>query len=117
MTQTGESREGASLLTNLFTMKAKTRFGTWNVRTMYESGKATQVAREMDRYNLKILGISESRWNSSDMTTLATGHRIIYSGHTLEDDEHTEGVAIMMTEEATRSLMEWEPVSSRIIPA
>ena len=117
MTQTGESREEASQPTYLLTMKAKTRIATWNVRTLYQAGKVTQVAKEMDRYNLEILGISECRWNGSGLTRLATGHRIIYSGHASEDHEHTEGVGIMMTEESAKSLIEWEPVSPRIITA
>ena len=32
--------------------KNKTRIGNWNVRTMFETGKAGQVAREMKRYKL-----------------------------------------------------------------
>ena len=117
MTQAGESREETSRPTNLLTMKAKTRIGTWNVRTMYEASKATQVANEMRRYNIEVLGIAECRWNCSGMITLATKEKIIYSGHAEENHDHTLGVAIMMTENAAKSLMEWEPVSERIITA
>ena len=42
---------------------------------------------------------------------------IIYSGHAQEDAPHTEGVALMLYKEATKSLIEWESVSSRIITA
>ncbi|KAH3890681.1 hypothetical protein DPMN_014766 [Dreissena polymorpha] len=35
MTQAGESLMEASLPTHLLSMKAKTKVGTWNVRTMY----------------------------------------------------------------------------------
>ena len=96
-------------------MKAQTRIGTWNVRTMYEAGKAAQIAGEMRRYNIQILGICESRWNGSGMTTLSTQERIIYSGHAAEEHEHTLGVASMMFENAAKSLIEWKPVSERII--
>ena len=117
MTSTGESHSEASRLMHLLTMKAKTRIGTWNVRTMYETGRAAQIANEMRKYKLEVLGISESRWNGSGMTRLATKETIIYSGHTAEDAPHTEGVAIMLSESAAKSMMEWEPVSSRIITA
>ena len=40
--------------------KSKARIGFRNVRTMYETGKLAQVTSEMKRYNLHILGISES---------------------------------------------------------
>ncbi|CAB4034300.1 endonuclease-reverse transcriptase, partial [Paramuricea clavata] len=43
----------------------KINIGTWNVRTMYETGKTAQVATEMRKYNLTILGISESGWTKS----------------------------------------------------
>ena len=36
-----------------------TTIGTWNVRTMFQSGKAAQIAPEMQRYNIALLGISE----------------------------------------------------------
>ncbi|CAG2197111.1 unnamed protein product [Mytilus edulis] len=60
----------------LFSPKYPTKIGTWNVRTLYQSGKSLQTAKEMDRYSIEILGLSEVRWNTSGMTTLNTGQRI-----------------------------------------
>ena len=45
--------------------KRAIRMGTWNVRTMFETGKTFQVAAEMRAYNLALLGISETRWTQS----------------------------------------------------
>ena len=73
----------------LFSTKLTTRIGTWNVRTLYQSGKCAQVTKEMDRYKIEILGLSEVRWNTSGMTNLNTGHTIIYSGNTKQND-HTK---------------------------
>ncbi|CAG2251716.1 unnamed protein product [Mytilus edulis] len=73
----------------LFSTKLTTRIGTWNVRTLYQSGKCAQVAKEMDRYKIEILGLSEVRWNTSGMTNLNTGHTIIYSGNTKQNN-HTK---------------------------
>ena len=39
--------------------------GAWNVRTMNETGKAARIEREMNKYNIQILGISESRWTGN----------------------------------------------------
>ena len=39
----------------LFSPKQPTRIACWNVRTMYQSGKSAQIAKEMDRYNIEIL--------------------------------------------------------------
>ncbi|XP_056022503.1 craniofacial development protein 2-like [Ostrea edulis] len=103
--------------TMLLSAKHSTRIGAWNVRTLYQSGKCQQLAREMYRYNIEILGISEVRWNTSGMTTLPSGHTIIYSGNPSKDDPHDKGVGFMLTKKATRALLEWNPVSSRIISA
>ncbi|XP_068738899.1 craniofacial development protein 2-like [Montipora capricornis] len=96
------------------TPKSVTRIGCWNVRTMYIAGKATQVAREMDRYQLDVLGISETILKGAGRVTLANGSTLLYAG---EEEGHQKGVALMISQEAQRSLMEWMHVSSRVISA
>ena len=76
----------------MFSAKHPTKIGTWNVRTLYQSGKSQQVAEEMDRYQLEILGLNEDRWNTSGMTTLTTGHTIIFPGNSDANDIHDKGV-------------------------
>ena len=116
MTRTGESPREASEPTTLLTTKAKTRIGTWNIRTLYETGKTAQVCREMHRYNLKILGLCETRWNGSGRTRLANGDTIIYSGQE-QGQPHMYGVALLLTPEAAQALLSWEPISARILTA
>ena len=65
----------------------------------------------MKRYHLGILGISECRWTGSGKINTQTGETIIYSAR--HDDHHGNGVAIVMTKEASKS-MEWTAVSGRI---
>jgi len=84
---------------------------------MYETGKAAQVAREMGRYNVQILGLSEVRWNMAGRTTLASGETVLHSGPPDENATHRHGVGFMLNKQASKSLMEWEPVSERIITA
>ena len=43
--------------------------GTWNARTMFETGKAAQVAAKMGNYNLTVLGISGKRKQGSPRNT------------------------------------------------
>ena len=45
MTQCSESQKEAARLTPLLTPRTLTRLATWNIRTMYETGKTVQVAR------------------------------------------------------------------------
>ncbi|XP_071129957.1 uncharacterized protein [Mytilus edulis] len=68
----------------------------------------------MERYQLGIFGISECRWTESGKI-ITQGHTIIYSGR--NDNQHTEGVAIIMNKECTKSLIEWEPINERLIRA
>jgi len=92
MTLLGQSRKEDQKPTALIVNpRNKTRIG---VRIMFETGKAGQVAREMKRYKLDNLGISECRWRGSGKSKLNTGEVIIYSG---EENIHQGGVAIMIT--------------------
>ncbi len=59
--------------------------GTWNVKTIYQSGKATQIAVEVQKYNLALLGISETRWTQSGQKRLTSVEMILYSGHEEEN--------------------------------
>jgi len=115
MTTRGESQREAQRPTrSVVTPKTTLAIGHWNVRTMFQTGKSAQIAKEMDQYGLGILGISECRWNGAGKQKLATGHTIIYSG---DEERHERGVAIMMNAQAEKALMEWTPVNERIITA
>ena len=91
--------------------------GTWNVRTMFETGKTAQVAAEMRNYNISILGISESRWTDSGQKRLATGEMLLFSGHEQENAPHTQGVAFMLSKAAQKALIGWEAHGPRLITA
>jgi len=91
--------------------------GTWNVRTLWETGRCAQAASELRRFKLTVLGMCETRWNTYGETRLNTGETLLYSGKENETDPHEAGVALLLSKEANRSLMEWEPVSDRIIRA
>jgi hypothetical protein len=67
--------------------------GFWNVRTMFQTSKAAQVASEFRRYGLDILGISECRWSGSGKLVLNSGETILWSG---KENEHESGVALML---------------------
>ena len=117
MTRYSQSHQEAAQPTTLLTSKQTNLIGTWNVRTMYETGKTAQVAAEMRRYHLAVLGLCETRWLQSGQIRLTTGETLIYSGHTNEGAIHTEGVGIMIAKEKAKALIEWEAVSARIITA
>ena len=80
---------------------------------LYLIGKSAQLAREIDKYKIDVMGISKCRWIGQKVK-LNTGSAII-SGR--EYNIHRHGVAIMMTKKAEQALLEWKPISDRIIYA
>ena len=107
-------REVRSMKSSLLGPKHTLRVGAWNVGTMYEPSKSAQVIKEMTRYRLDILGVSESRWIGSGRQVTQNGSVILYSGH---ESKHVNGVAFIFAKENVNSLLEWEQISERMIRA
>ena len=89
--------------------------GCRNVQTLYQTGKLAQVIKEMQSYKIKLLVGSGTRWTGSGSRQLLSGHHILYSGRA--DDHHSRSVRIIITKEVHKSLLEWKPISERIIKA
>ncbi|CAH8647093.1 unnamed protein product [Schistosoma intercalatum] len=101
----------------LLTTRAIIYLGTRSVRTMWDTGRAFQIAAEMRRYNLEVLGISETHWTQVGQQRLTTGELLLYSGHEEENAPHTQGVALMLSKQAQNVLIGWESHGPRIIKA
>ena len=95
--------------------KQKMRMGCWNVQTLYQTGRMPQVVKEFDNYNLDILGVNEVRWTCTGKRRLASGHTIVFSGRS--DDQHSEGVALLLNRKTEKALLEWKPFGSRLLKA
>ena len=81
MTTSGESqKETIGMKLEMMSAKTKTRIGFWNVGTMYENGKLAQVTTEMRRYNLHVLGVSESRWTGTGRLKTLSGETVCILG-------------------------------------
>ena len=85
--------------------------------TPNDTGRIAQIAAEMRNYSLTILGLSETLWSQTGKVKLSSREVLLYSGHNRENAPHMEGVGIMISTTAARSLIDWKPVSSRIITA
>ncbi|VDP35126.1 unnamed protein product [Schistosoma curassoni] len=79
--------------------------GTWNAHTMWETGRVFQIAAEMRRCNLDVLGISETHWTQVGQQRLASRKLLLYSGHEEENDPNTQGVALMLSKQAQKALI------------
>ena len=111
--QSSESRKEAERLTPLLTPRTLARLATWNIRTMYETGKTIRVARVTKNYKIGVQGLSKTRWLQSGQLRLSSGEQLLYSGQIEDGAPHAEGVALMLAPEAHAALTGWEPVNSR----
>ncbi|GFS06499.1 endonuclease-reverse transcriptase [Elysia marginata] len=59
---------------------------------MFETGKLAQVTSEMNRYNLHILGVSESRWTGTGRYKTNTGDLYAKVGDENIGAERTMGI-------------------------
>ncbi|VDP77470.1 unnamed protein product, partial [Schistosoma curassoni] len=64
-----------------------------------------------------MLGISETHWTQVGQQQLASGELLLYSGHEEENAPHTQGVALILSKQAQKALIEWESHGPRIIKA
>lgn len=99
-----------------FGKRKRTKIGFWNVRTMLEASKFAQIVREFQNYKLEILGLSEIRWSDSGETKAASGETLIYSCKPATENRRS-GVGFLISPQTRKGLMEWTPVSDRIITA
>ena len=87
------------------------------MRALRESGSLLQAVTSIKSYGLNILGMSEVRWSEFGEMTTQDGATFLYSGRPEGENTSCEGVGILLDKEAKKSLIEWQPVSGRIIVA
>ena len=85
--------------------------GTWNVQTLWAAGKLELLRNEMKRFKYDIIGISEVRWTGKGETPKGD---FIWSG---EETLHMRGVGFLLSVQAKKALIGYNPISSRIISA
>ncbi|XP_023211886.1 craniofacial development protein 2-like, partial [Centruroides sculpturatus] len=73
------------------------KLATWNVRSMFESGKLDNTVKEMERLKIDILGISEVRWPGNNSIN------------------HNHGVGVICNENTSKAVLFFLPYSDRII--
>lgn len=113
MNAISKSQLEAGCMKSILRTRTKLKIDFWNVRTMFETRKQAEVIREMMNNKLHLLGISECRWTDFGNNTTNSGEAIIYWGR--RNGRHYEGVAIVLSKVAARSLIEYHPVSKRMI--
>ena len=91
---------------------SNTIIGTWNVRTLTNTGKLEELEHELTRYNWNILGLCESRLLKAGEKSSTESHRLYCSGL---EDTHQQGVAFIVHKNTVNCVMTCCPISSRLI--
>ncbi|XP_030747690.1 craniofacial development protein 2-like [Sitophilus oryzae] len=92
--------------------KKSFKIGTWNVRTLYEAGKLRNLLLEIQRMDIQITGVCETRW--SDATTFHSEDYAVYTSGT-RDRSHKNGVAIIISKSLGNSVRNFVPFSDRVM--
>ena len=95
-----------------FKLRNVTRFGTWNVRTMLQTGNLELLIRETHRCKVELLGISEMRWSGKGHFTTTEDYVVYYSGN---EKGGSNGVAFLASQHISKHVLGYNPVSDRII--
>ena len=73
-----------------------TKIGTWNLRSI--KGKELELLGEIKKYNINILGITETKKKGQGHEDLGLGHKLIHSGVEFKDRAQA-GVGLILTNE------------------
>ena len=85
------------------------RVGTLNIGTM--TGRGRELADMMERRNVDILCLQETRWKGSKARNIVGGCKIFYN----EADGRKNGIGIVLREELAESVLEVKRVSDRLM--
>lgn len=90
------------------------KIGQWNVRGLNALGKLSILSGEMERLDVKVCGLSETKWTGTGHFTTVDGHTVMFSGG---ENREYHGVAIWAHKSISTCLMSYNPLSNRVIAA
>ena len=93
-------------------LRNSAKIATWNVLTLNKTGYQVTLSQEMARLNINIAGITETRITDNGRRDVNDSTMLFSGGST-----HTQGVALLLREDAKRSLKSWFPISPRLLTA
>jgi len=90
--------------------KSALRFGTWNVRTLYQPGEALTLVKEAERFKLGILALQEIRWNEG--TSMDMGNTTIFYGQC--DNRRQGGSGFAVQNNLIHAIKDFKVINSRL---
>ena len=98
-----------------FPSKKLFRVGTWNIRTLLETGAATVLVAELEKVKINRMALQEVRWPGIG-EILCGSYTILWSGPTA-GTPRSAGVALALDQSAVASMTSWHPISERLLTA
>jgi len=90
--------------------KSALRFGTWNIRTLYQPGAVLALVKEFNKYMLEILAIQEIRWSGQGSTEI--GNAIIFFGQC--DNRRQGGTGFIVNRNLVAAIKDFKVVNARL---
>ena len=89
--------------------KKKIRIGTWNIGSL--TGKGRELVDVMQRRDIKVLCIQETKWKGNSARKIGEGFKVYYTG----ENTRRNGVGIILHPELQENVTEVMRVNDRLI--
>lgn len=91
------------------TKKGIINIGTWNVRGTNEEGAVRNLVEIMEKYNIDILALQETKQKETGISTIK-GYNFFNSG----GEDRYLGVGFIVSKEVKESIIDFEAISNRV---
>ena len=88
------------------------KLGTWNIRGL--NGKEIELNNEFEKYNLDILGITETKRKGIGEEIYGNGNILLYSG-VAKENRAAAGVGCMIKKSKLNDILKWQGYTERIL--
>lgn len=88
----------------------RTQLATWNVRTMLKTGKWKEISEEIEKYNIEVACLQETRWAGNEI--LKNEKYTLY--HSGAERQGKNGVAIAVKNTIVGNVLAFKPISDRM---
>ena len=99
----GESFEGTRK------KETKIKLGTWNVRSIFESGALTNIISISNKYDMEILALQETHLKGNEITELGK-----YTLFTSGSENRRYGVGFLIKENIRPKIIQFQPENDRL---
>lgn len=85
-------------------------WGTWNIRTLYKTGSALSLTKEIEKYGIKLLDLQEVRWEEAGNAKIS--QTTIFNGKS--EKGHQLGTGFAVHESIIHTVKNFKDINPRI---